>query len=71
MKDIRPILKEYLDKSTPEELRAELERRKTKVIVRWWRRDRYGWPIETIRGRPISSFVRIIFQNFRKIFRKF
>jgi hypothetical protein len=33
----------------------------------WWRKDKYGWPIETVKGHPFKSFIRIIFQNIRKI----
>lgn len=34
----------------------------------WWRKDRWGYPIEFIKGKPIANFVRTIFQNIRKIF---
>lgn len=33
----------------------------------WWRRDRLGWPIETIKGKPASNFIRILLQNLRKL----
>lgn len=33
----------------------------------WYKKDRYGWPIEVYKGKPIKSFIRIIFKNFRKI----
>lgn len=32
----------------------------------WWRKDRHGWPIEYITGRPVRNFVRTILQNVRK-----
>lgn len=35
--------------------------------IPWWRCDFTGWPIETFKGRPIASFVRIVLQNIRKI----
>lgn len=25
-------------------------------------RDKYGWPIERIKGRPFTNFMRILFQ---------
>lgn len=34
---------------------------------RWWRKDKHGWPIETFKGKPVKSAVRIIFQNIRKL----
>jgi len=33
----------------------------------WWRKDKLGWPIETFRGHPFHSFIRLICQNIRKI----
>jgi hypothetical protein len=33
----------------------------------WYRKDKYGWPIETYKGKPFKSFVKIICQNIRKI----
>lgn len=33
----------------------------------WWRKDRYGWPIETFVGKPVKSALRIFFQNVRKL----
>lgn len=33
----------------------------------WYRRDRYGWPIDTFKGKPFQSFMRILCQNIRKI----
>lgn len=36
--------------------------------VPWYKRDEFGRPIETFKGKPFKSAVRIIFQNFRKIF---
>lgn len=35
--------------------------------LRWWKKDRFGWPIETYRGKPFKSFIRLVFQNIRKI----
>ena len=34
----------------------------------WYKLDKLGWPIETFKGKPIKSFLRIIIQNFRKLF---
>jgi hypothetical protein len=33
----------------------------------WWRKDRLGYPIEYIKGKPIRNFIRIICLNIRKI----
>ena len=33
----------------------------------WWRKDKYGWPIETVKDHLIKSWVRILCQNIRKI----
>ena len=33
----------------------------------WWRKDKYGWPIETVKDHLIKSGVRILCQNIRKI----
>lgn len=33
----------------------------------WWRKDKLGWPIETFKGRPLLSLIRIICQNIRKL----
>jgi len=35
--------------------------------IPWWRKDKNGWPIETIKGHPFSAFVRIVCQNIRKV----
>ncbi len=35
--------------------------------IQWWRKDKDGWPIEMIIGRPFANFVRLIFQNIRKV----
>jgi hypothetical protein len=34
--------------------------------VPWWRKDGLGWPIETVKGKPISNFIRLVVQNIRK-----
>lgn len=46
-----------------------LERIKAKFEPKypWWRKDRYGWPIETFKDKPFKSALRIICQNIRKI----
>lgn len=33
----------------------------------WWRRGLGGWPIETYRGKPFKSALRIVLQNIRKL----
>lgn len=72
-------LQKWLDSQTPEQLRAEIDKRKhlQKVCINgslvpidtlsWWRKDRYGWPIETVKGRPFNNFCRLVCQNIRKI----
>jgi len=33
-------------------------------------RDRYGWPVERIKGRPITNFIRLLLHtNFAWTFR--
>lgn len=36
--------------------------------VPWWRRDRYGWPIERIRGKDgWIWWLRVVWLNLRKV----
>lgn len=45
--------------------------RKHEEILRllpWWRKDYYGWPIETYVGKPIKSFCRLVCINLKKPF---
>lgn len=35
--------------------------------LRWWQKDKYGWPIELSRNRPIANWLRIVCQNIRKV----
>lgn len=46
-----------------------LERLERRIERRWpwWRRDRFGWPIETVRGQWFQNAMRHIAQNIRKI----
>jgi hypothetical protein len=30
-------------------------------------KDALGWPIETFKGKPVKSAIRIICQNIRKV----
>lgn len=76
---MKDTLKAWLDSRTPEQLLAELDKRKHLQMVNingkevsidkvpWWRKDKYGWPIETVKGKYLSNFFRITFQNVRKI----
>lgn len=76
---MRQILQDYLDSHTPEQLRAGLDKRKHLQMVdvkgqivpitklHWWRKDKDGWPIETVKGHPFSAFIRIVCQNLRKL----
>ena len=34
----------------------------------WWRKDKYGWPIELYTDKPVTNFGRIVLQNLRKSF---
>ncbi len=44
------------------ELAARLEKHKP-----FWRVDKFGFPIDTFKGAPIRSVVRIVLQNIRKM----
>lgn len=35
--------------------------------IKWWRKDKFGFPIELIENRPKTNFIRVIIQNIRKI----
>ncbi|MDC0003763.1 hypothetical protein OAE19_05120 [Porticoccaceae bacterium] len=35
--------------------------------LQWWKKDRFGWPIETTKGKRFKSAIRIIVQNTRKV----
>ena len=37
------------------------------TTVPWYRKDKYGFPIETVEGERFGTFVRILLQNIRKI----
>jgi hypothetical protein len=36
-------------------------------LLPWWRKDALGWPIETFKGNPVKSVMRIVCQNIRKL----
>lgn len=38
------------------------------IDLPWWRKDVYGWPIETPINRPFKAFTRIVCQNIKKLF---
>lgn len=57
-------MREY---SAEAELAEESRNHKSFKQLPWWRKDSNGWPIETFKGRPVSSFIRIACQNIRKI----
>ena len=39
-----------------------------KATTPWYRKDKYGYPIETYTNRSkLSNFIRIVYQNIRKI----
>jgi len=48
-------------------IQKELESQKIKLLP-WWRKDKLGWPIETVKGRYVSNFIRIVMMNIRKLF---
>jgi hypothetical protein len=77
---MREELQAYLDSHTPEELRAEVDKRESSTMVclgngklvplsslHWWQKDSYGWPIELIKGHPYLNILRIIVLNIRKL----
>lgn len=37
----------------------------------WWKKNSLGYPIEKIKGRPITNFFRMLFGNLNKIWRMF
>lgn len=57
-------MREY---SAESELMEENKMHESFKQLHWWRKDSLGWPIETFKGRPISSFIRIVCQNIRKV----
>ncbi len=46
---------------------AAIEYQSARKVLPWWRKDALGWPIETFKGRPVKSAIRIICQNIRKV----
>ena len=34
--------------------------------IPWYRKDKFGWPIEIIIGRPIQNFIRIMIHGIIK-----
>jgi len=76
---MKEVLQSYLDSQTPDQLRAEIDKRKRLQCVDindklvpisnlpWWKKDKNGWPIETFKGQPLSSLIRIVCQNIRKV----
>ena len=35
--------------------------------MKWWQKDRFGYPIETVLGHQAKNFLRIVLQNIRKV----
>lgn len=46
---------------------AAIEYQSARKVLPWWRKDAQGWPIETFKGKPVKSAIRIICQNIRKV----
>ena len=46
---------------------AAIEYQSARLALPWWHKDKLGWPIETFKGKPVKSAIRIICQNIRKI----
>jgi hypothetical protein len=46
---------------------AAIEYQSARKALQWWRKDALGWPIETFKGKPVKSAIRIICQNIRKV----
>lgn len=49
------------------EVLAAIEYQSARKVLPWWRKDALGWPIETFKGKPVESAIRIICQNIRKV----
>lgn len=58
---------ETCDGYMPDEQEIKEQREKYLNSLPWWRKDYLGWPIETFKGKPVLSFIRIVCQNIRKI----
>ena len=70
MSELKDQLQSYLDNTSKEELLKEIDKRSHLQKIEdfpWYKKDKYGWPIETTLGHPFANFVRILFQNLRKI----
>lgn len=59
--------KDMREYSAEMELKHENEMMRSIRALPWWRKGSDGWPIELVKGRPFGNFVRIVFQNIRKI----
>jgi hypothetical protein len=68
-----PVLEEISDKMRRGEsvgifeALAAIEYQSARKVLPWWRKDALGWPIETFKGKPVKSAIRIVCQNIRKI----
>ncbi len=68
-----PVLEEISDKIRRGEpvgimqALAAIEYQSLRKVLPWWRKDALGWPIETFKGKPVKSAIRIICQNIRKV----
>lgn len=51
----------------PQHIKDGIRRNLGIACMPWWRKDRFGWPIETFKGKPFQSLMRIICQNIRKV----
>ncbi len=58
-----PLAAIYLIKN----LEHEVNTLRNFLTFPWWRRNKYGWPIELTRGRWAQNALRIIFQNMKKL----
>jgi hypothetical protein len=46
---------------------AAIEYQAARRVLPWWHKDALGWLIETFKGKPVTSSIRIICQNIRKV----
>jgi len=51
--------------TTPENGRSSVPLDTT--VMPFYLTDRYGWPIERIKGKPVFNFCRVVCQNLKKI----
>ena len=56
-----PDFKQYVIEDTLQTIHWKIKNAKS-----WLLKDSLGWPIETFKGKPVKSAIRIVCQNIRK-----